>query len=1080
MTSRLLPRCAALWAAFAVLVGTLVPSAPALAQSSSDTGIVNITVRDAAAAAALQDARVFLLGPVTASALTTKSGIVKYTDVPAGIYRVRVNKNGFTAVISNAFEVLGNKQVDVEVDLGVRQQASAPTTSTSDTSGLRVIGSTRARVTVTTTDVDENSAVRRISDSLTDALGKIAGVDVTQDSNDPNAAQTISLRGRDESQTAVTLDGIPLAAPGAAANLRSIGTDLFRGAGVNFGAQAGSLGGSVNFRTLQPTQTWQSVLAASYGTFDRYNYQIGETGSLGKLGIAVLHSKRGGNNPLTFQTYLDQSGFDYAHGGESANAGDFLKLRYGLGDKTTLNLTALQNQSANSSLCTQFVAPQPCGSGPGNGSSGSFRFGYLTAQTLVGDTALNLTGYVNDNRSFNDSLHRYVYNAFTNTSVLRPFSSENNSLARGLAGSATITKARHTITLSGSTYASITTFNPLVGGSVFVAPATSSSASRSVQLGDSFKVSDKLTIGPTLSYAGTSGAGSSILGGLSGSWRPTGSDSYNASVSFGSSQPANGLLRTYSDPLSARVNCFAGSAIVNGPGDQPSHQSAANYDLSWTHSWSKGQFTTNFYRQTQSGQLFNATVTAASLGVDPAYLAQVGGYYSNVCATPAAPAVYVQSQLGGTTRQYQGFDLTARLGFGPNVVVIPSYSSTGATVTAADPKYLGLDSTLILNGQIPGRPMHRGNLTIDVNLPHSGLEFLTNAQYVGPNNGQRLAPYVLVNAGVSRTVGPGRLTVFASNIFNTEAGAFSTLQYAQPIPLSGGGSLLQAANPNTPRQYTVSYSFNTGSRPGAGFSRGASGRGGAAATAATPRANFGFGQLKFIAPPAGVDPLSVATARPECTADLKPTAETDLASLKGAFAAYASTGTLPEVPNLTLTPAGDPKGVWWVGVGPKIDPAIFAALGRNAGGGPRQGGFGGGNSEGGAPITGPTVIVGPGSTGPARADATPPPELIKALLPLRALAACAYATVLTPAEAKAKGLDVQPGARVVAGGPGASPSPSPAAAVAGATPAPRPSGSPVPGGRRGGGGGAVYYTPSLGFFVVRAPDLGSGGGSVKQ
>src|SRR6202163_4862412 len=346
--SRAPSRWSAAMLALSLFAGVIGSIAPASAQSSSDTGIIQITVKDVAAQQALQDARVFLIGPTVASALTTKSGIVKYTDVPSGIYRVRVSKSGFTGVTSAAFEVLGNKQVAVDVDLGVQKQAPPTTTTSSDTGGLKIIGSVRARVTVVTTDVDDSSAVRRISDSLTDALSTIGGVDVTMDSNDPNAPQTISLRGHDESQTAVTLDGIPLGAPGAAANLRSINTDLFSGAGVSFGAQAGALGGSVNFRTLQPTQTWQTKVATSYGTLGRYNYQIGATGLNERLGVALLDTKRAGNSPLTFQDYTDQSGINYAHGGENANIGDFLKLRYELTDRTTLMFTALQNNQATS------------------------------------------------------------------------------------------------------------------------------------------------------------------------------------------------------------------------------------------------------------------------------------------------------------------------------------------------------------------------------------------------------------------------------------------------------------------------------------------------------------------------------------------------------------------------------------------------------------------------------------------------------------------------------------------------------------------------------------------------------------
>lgn len=1064
----------------AFVAGLVVPAG---AQSSSDTGIIQITVRDAAASAALADARVFLIGPTVASALTNHSGIVKYTDVPSGIYRVRVSKSSFAGVTSRAFEVLGNKQVDVDVDLGVQASARPQTTtSTADTGGLQVIGTTKARVVVTTTDVDDSSAVRKISDSLTDALSTIGGVDVTQDSNDPNAPQTISLRGQDESQTAVTLDGIPLGAPGAATDLRKVNTDLFAGAGVGFGPSAGALAGSVNFRTLQPTQTWQTKFSSSYGTFDKYNYQIGETGSIGKLGIALLHTKRAGNSPLTFQSYEDQSGLTYPHGGESANIGDFVKLRYGLGDNTTLMFTALQNNQANSSLCTQFVTPLPCGIGPDNGTTGKFQFMYGTVQSLIGQTAVSLTGYVNDNTSFTNDLNRYIAPTGGGAPVLTPFASRSATLARGLAASATLTKDRHTITLSGSTYAAITNSAPLVGGGPFVTGSTYATASRSVQLADQFKVNDKLTLGPNLSYAGTTGAGSSLLGGFSAAWRPASADSYNASISVGSSTPANGLVRSYSDPLAARVNCYANTAQVNGPGDLPSHQSATSYDLGWTHTWTHGQLSLRTYRQTQSGQLVNADLVGSDVGLPGSYFNDVANYFGTVCGINApAPQVYVNERIGDTTRVYQGYTATARIGIGPNVVVIPSYTTTVAQITAADPAYTGLDSTLILGEQIPGRPLHTGNLTIDAYHPRSGLELLANARYVGPNNGQHIAPYTIVNAGLSHQVGMGRLTLFASNLFNTESGNFSTLQYAQPIALSGGGTLLQAANPNAPRQYTVTFSFNTGARPGAGYSRGAA-RGtqtAAAAAAAQPQQQrgLGFGQLKFIPPPAGVDPLTPATSRPECTADLLPLAQKALAQLGAASQAYAAGQPLPDVTGVAVTPRGDRTGTWTFGLGPEIPENLLPQRrtgnqpgGPNAGpqlpeGGPR-GEAGGPGGPGGFQ---PRVAVGPRPTGEPRPQFTPSPALLAAIQPFRALVSCSYGTVLTPAEAKAQGYDVPtPGVRPPA--PASSPSPAPGA-------------SPAPGGARGGrrfGGSFVNYAPKIGIFVVRAPDLGTGGGSVKQ
>jgi len=71
--------------------------------------------------------------------------------------------------------------------------------------------------------------------------------------------------------------------------------------------------------------------------------------------------------------------------------------------------------------------------------------------------------------------------------------------------------------------------------------------------------------------------------------------------------------------------------------------------------------------------------------------------------------------------------------------------------------------------------------------------------------------------------------------------------------------------------------------------------------------------------------------------------------------------------------------------------------------------------------------------------------VIAALLPLRALASCGYGTVLTPAEAKAKGYDVQAGVQAASPSPALAASPGLGATV---VPSPVPSSSPRPGGPR--------------------------------
>ncbi|MDQ2909143.1 MAG: carboxypeptidase regulatory-like domain-containing protein, partial [Candidatus Eremiobacteraeota bacterium] len=369
------------------------------AQAQSDTGEIAISVVDAATGKPVADARTILVGPQTASSLTTAAGKIDYTDVPTGIYRVRVLRSGYQSGVSNEFDVLNGRLVNVRVSLS------------SATGGLRIIGTVTARstVNVSSSDLSDNSPVRRISNSLTDALDQIAGVSVTQDATDPNSPVTVSLFNHDESQTEISLDGIPLAAPGSTANLGAVGTDLFSGSSVSTSPRAGALGGGVNFRTLQPTQALQVRASGTTGTFDRSNYAFAATGSIGSLGLALQHTWRGANSPLTFQDYEDQSGLTYPHEGESSSLGDFFKFRYRLGDeRTTISGTALTNNRDAHAICARDVTLLPCGIGPNNQNFGRFGFAYTTVQSLVGTVATNFSAYESSSRQTTDDGNRYV------------------------------------------------------------------------------------------------------------------------------------------------------------------------------------------------------------------------------------------------------------------------------------------------------------------------------------------------------------------------------------------------------------------------------------------------------------------------------------------------------------------------------------------------------------------------------------------------------------------------------------------------------------------------------------------------
>ncbi len=1034
-------------------------AAPAGAQS--DSGEILIMVLDAATGKPLADARTILIGPQTASSLTTKAGAIHYTDVPTGIYRVRVVKRGFDSGVSKEFDVLEGRAVSVRVEL------------TASTGGLKIIGSVTAKsnVSLSTSDVSENSPIRRISNSLTDALDTLAGVTVTQDATDPTSPVTVSLTNHDESQTAITLDGIPLSAPGTSANLRGIGTDLFSGSSVSSSPSAGALGGGVNFRTLQPTQALQGHDSGTTGTFDRSNYALAATGSVERLGFAVQHTWRGSNSPLTFRAYQDQSGLTYPHEGEATSLGDYVKFRYRLGDdRTSISGTALSNNLRATAVCARDVTLLPCGIGPGNGNYGRFGFAYTTVQSLIGTVATTLTAYTSSNRQTTDDANRYVLEPPCDLAPiggancapggyaeeLFPSLSTSDTLTRGFAYSSSISQGRHTLTLGGNTYASLNTSLP-IAGSRFEVPYTNAISSTSYTFSDAIKSSDKLTLQPRLSIVNTTTLGTSALAGFGATWQPQTADSFSSSVNVGSSQPNININRSFSDPAAARFDCRARTALVSGPGDtNGGSQSAVSFDAAWTHRFGSGNsFTTDLFSQVQTGQLINALVAepASYFANEAGYLADLAAAYAspNVCGAGAGtPTAYVQEAVGGTRRLYQGLNLSARIGLGRYVIALPTYALNKAELTAAGPRLQDGPSTTVVGAQLPNRPLHRAGLTLDGHVPRSGIELLGSAQYTGANNQQNLGPYVTVSAGISHVFGPGQVTLFENNVFNTYGGVFATDAFAAPLPLSNGAAFATAATPLLPRTLNLSYIVNLGGpRPGPAL---AAVKNIAQAPAPVPSSSAAPGGNRFqaVPPPPGTDPLSLARTRTSCDDAAQAAAKPLFDSLRAYVAAYEAKTKLPDVTAFQLVAhvaTLDPTVPYYLEVRPRLPPRPGATgsgaatgSGRGAGGFGASGrpGAGGTGPEGppgdGPPATGPAAPGGPGPTEAERAAYRNSPQVVA----YRAFTGCAYISVLSANEAKAKGI------AQMAGRPG------------------------------------LFYVPKTGLVFVRPPELPQGGGSLKQ
>jgi hypothetical protein len=1078
----------------------LVLGTPLIALAQSATGEIDLNVFDSGGQA-VGNVRTFLLGAQNANALTTASGSIKFTDVPIGIYRIRVALRGYDGAVTREFDVLPDRAVHVRISLtkltpqeiAARRARSGGSAASADSrpDTLKVIADVvvHAKVDITTTDINANSAIRRLSDSLSDALDKLAGVSVTTDATDPNSPVQISLHNQDESQTALTLDGIPLSAPGSAGNLRGIGTDLFSGSSVSFTPTAGGLAGSANFSTLSPTQALQFRGNGTTGTYDRSNYLFATTGSFGNLGFVAEHTDRLANSPLSFRDYEDQSGLTYPHGGESASESDLLKLRYSLGDeRTSITASALDTNRRAYAICAQDVTLLPCGIGPNNFTVGRYGLAYGTVQSLIGDMQTTFTAYANAGTQNTDDLDRYIValnpaagsdpmDPASYVPTLSPSESIMTTLTRGVAYSTSLAQGNHTFNLSGNTYAAINMSTPITG-SQYVTPFTNAASSSRYQFSDVVKSNDRLTLTPSLSFADTSGLGGSFLAGMSTTWTPRQSDAYSLALNVGSSQPNLSAVNSFSDPVSARFNCQAQSALVSGPGDtgDGSKQSATAVNATWAHRFNGGAtLSATAFSQLQTGQLISALIAEPSSYFNSAgvgYLQTLDAAYHSpsVCGVQGAtPTVYVQESIAGTRRLYQGVDLTGRFELTPYIAVLPSYSMNLAVLEAASTRLDDGPSTTIVGSQLPNRPIHKGNITFDGLMPRSGTELLANAQYVGGNNQQNLGSYVNVSFGASHKFGPGQVTLFENNAFNAYAGVFATNSDAHPLTLSNGAQLLTAATPLLPRTLFLSYAVAVGGpAPGPAFKQFQHARIAQMQPTPEPTESSAPRRRRFTSypPPPGTDPLALAATRDSCDAAAQASAKPLFDALHAYVSAYEKGETIPAVPAIKLTvhktAAGSAVPYFIEVTSSARRPAAAGGAGlgmRGFGGGGRRGVGGGpvsnGLPGGGPPGEGAGTPGGFGTTPTGGGDITaasttfnaPTPDQLAArrkfenspeVKAYRAFTGCAYITVLAQAEAKAKGIVIQ-GARM-----------------------------------------GLIYVPGIGFTFVQEKQLPQGGGSVKN
>ncbi len=155
--------------------------------------------------------------------------------------------------------------------------------------GIKIPDGPKARVVLD----QEFLAKQTPGNTVLDALNIVPGVNFTQ--NDPfgSSGGNIRIRGFDGSRVSLTFDGFPLNDSGnySIYSNQQLDPELVDEINVNLGATdidsptASAAGGTINYRTLIPSETLSATLVAGYGDFDYHRvFGLIETGNLTSFG----------------------------------------------------------------------------------------------------------------------------------------------------------------------------------------------------------------------------------------------------------------------------------------------------------------------------------------------------------------------------------------------------------------------------------------------------------------------------------------------------------------------------------------------------------------------------------------------------------------------------------------------------------------------------------------------------------------------------------------------------------------------------------------------------------------------------
>ena len=206
------------------------------------------------------------------------------------------------ASFSTAASAQSTGSVDFEEEIIVTGNRS------DEVAGVQAPDSTKAKAVLTQEFIERQNP----GQTVLDTINQIPGVSFQNNDAYGSSGGTLNIRGFDSSRISLTFDGIPLNDSGnyAIFSNQQLDPELIEQVNVNLGTTdvdsptASAVGGTVNYRTITPTEDFGVKLSGSVGEFDFMRvFGLVNTGNLTSIGTRAFFSASMARNNNPFNNY---------------------------------------------------------------------------------------------------------------------------------------------------------------------------------------------------------------------------------------------------------------------------------------------------------------------------------------------------------------------------------------------------------------------------------------------------------------------------------------------------------------------------------------------------------------------------------------------------------------------------------------------------------------------------------------------------------------------------------------------------------------------------------------------------------